>query len=196
MSDISDLEWLSLHQYQFDGSHKNRNECGLCSMSMLLNIGFQLTGLDHNITPVLFGKKLDRIPFRHPRIPAWFPGPGGATHPRAALKGMQQKIREIRHLGYSIPLWPVKKTRQKLKHLELELKAGHPALIYGLGKSGIPHVVVPIARLEKRWKILDPGYPSNRNPMIWSDEKLLQWWQGFSGFYPAGTMINLIPQRK
>ena len=194
MADYSIDDWRAIHQYQFDSSHNNPNECTLCSMTMLLNLGGQLAGNDLDIQAVFLGKELDLIPFRHPRFPAWFPGPGGATHPRAALKGIQQKIRSLRRAGNKFPLWPSLRKEQSLIKLESEIKASHPSLIYGVGKSGIPHVVIPIARKAKVWQILDPGFPSNRNPRTWSDKQLLQWWVGFGLFYTAGTMISLIPE--
>ncbi len=80
---------------------------------------------------------------------------------------------------------------QSLNDLEAALEAGNPTLIYGLGRSGIPHVIVPIGRLEKAWLILDPGKAGERNPMNWSDQKLEQWWRAYWYFYPRGTMISL-----
>ncbi len=72
-------------------------------MAMLLEIAARSENGELVINPLEFGKELDRIPFRHPRFPAWFPGPGGATHPRAALNGLKQKIRDLRSHGYDFP---------------------------------------------------------------------------------------------
>jgi hypothetical protein len=182
---------LDSHKFQFDRSHQNPNECTLCSMSMLLEIALKVEKNELEITAVILGKELDRIPFRHPRFPANFPGPGGATHPRAALNGLKQKISSLRKAGINYPWWPHLRKNQSPNELENHLDAGKPTLIYGLGKSGIPHVVVPIGRSEKDWHILDPGKPKKLNPMIWSDEKLDQWWQVYWLFYPQGTMIFL-----
>lgn len=194
--EFSPDEWLALHRYQHDGSHKNPNECTLCSMTMLLDWGAKAAGMQVEVNAALFGKELDRIPFRHPRFPACFPGPGGATHPRAALKGMQHKIRQWRKNGHSYPFWPVLKKHQSPEDLARQMKFGHPTLIYGVGKTGIPHVVVPIARGRDDWQILDPGYPTQQNPKIWSDEQLIDWWCAYSLFYPRGTMISLLPDQE
>lgn len=51
------------------------------------------------MAPVDLGRSLDRIPFCHPRFPACFPGPGGATPPCAALKGLETAIRDLRKGG-------------------------------------------------------------------------------------------------
>jgi hypothetical protein len=184
---------LSTHHYQYDGSHRNPNECTLCSMTTLLDLAAKYSEKDLGLEAVDLGHSLDRIPFRHPRFPAWFPGPGGATHPRAALKGLEAAIRKLRKKGIPFPWWPIMLKKQSPSDIEAALDAGHPSLIYGVGRTGIPHVVVPVARKEKGWLVLDPGYPSARNPKQWTDAQLVKWWQAYSVFYPAGTMISLRP---
>ena len=192
LAGFSQRDLIAAHQYQYDGSHRNPNECGLCAMTTLLHLGARAAGSKLDLSAVELGKALDRIPFRHPRFPAWFPGPGGATHPRAALKGLEQNIRRLRREGQTFPWWPALKTRQTPTDLEAQLRARQPTLIYGVGHTGIPHVVVPIGREKDGWLILDPGYPTERNPMQWTDEKLERWWVGYWLFYPRGTMLSLV----
>ncbi|HSS98542.1 MAG TPA: hypothetical protein VLK33_16010 [Terriglobales bacterium] len=138
------------------------------------------------------GVWLDRIPFRYPRFPASFPGPGGATHPLAALWGLGDYAHKLQHDGIPFPWQPQQRTGQTLINLEQAIKDS-PTLIYGVGETGIPHVVVPIEHSENGWKILDPGTPTEKNPVTWSDERLQKWWRNYSILYPAGTMISLIP---
>lgn len=193
LAGLSEEQIRAAHHYQYDGSHPNPNECTLCCMASLLDLGASYTDIRLGLEPVALGRSLDRIPFWHPRFPAWFPGPGGATHPRAALKGLEATIRKLKREGTDYPWWPVLHSRQEVDDLQAALQAGHPSLIYGLGRSGIPHVVVPIAREEEGWLVLDPGFPRARNPMRWSEQQLMSWWAGYSIFYPRGTMISLLP---
>ena len=193
LAGISQENALASHHYQFDGSHPNRNECTLCSMTTLLDVAAGRSSEPLNISAVELGRIIDRIPFRHPRFPAWFPGPGGATHPRAAQKGLEQLIRMIRNQGISFPWKPVLRKQQSPAQLEAQLVAGEPTLIYGVGQTGIPHVVVPIERNSQGWLMLDPGYAQQRNPMQWSEEKLLAWWRQYLIFYPRGTTVSLRP---
>jgi len=190
---LSKDQILSTHHYQYDGSHRNPNECTLCSMTTLLELGANFGSENLGLEAVDVGIALDRIPFRHPRFPSWFPGPGGATHPRAALKGLEATIRDLRKKGFRYPWKPFLLKKQSPADLEAALVAGYPSLIYGVGNTGIPHVVVPIGRNENGWSVLDPGFPKKRNPMLWAEEKLVRWWRAYSIFYPAGTMISLRP---
>lgn len=189
---LTDL--LATHQYQYDGSHRNRNECALCAMAMLLTQAARGAGnADFWLPAYLLGRWLDRIPFRYPRFPAWFPGPGGATHPLAALWGLRDYIRQLRRWRVAFPWRPVLRTRQTISELEQALTASYPTLVYGVGETGIPHVVVPIGRQPGGWQILDPGTPSERNPLVGSDAQLARWWVNYSILYPKGTMIILLP---
>lgn len=158
-------------------------------MAMVLNQAAQLSGsYDFTLPAAKLGNFVDRVPFRYLRFPAWFPGPGGATHPLAAFAGLRDYIRQN-----NLP-WRVDLTyRQANSDLARALQAGWPTLIYGMGATGIPHVVVPIAKNPDGWLILDPGYPPDRNPTKWTDEQLGAWWKNFSIFYPRGTMISLKP---
>jgi hypothetical protein len=194
ISGISTEKLLELHQFQYDGSHRNPNECGLCSMAMLLEMGARKSGADVHINALEFGLEIDRIPFRFPRFPAWFPGPGGATHPFAALWGMQRKIGKLRREGNDMPWRAVLRFRQTEQQLETEIAQGNPTLIYGVGRTGIPHVVVPIGRDGNKWQILDPAFARERNPRQWSQPVLMDWWKNFGLLYPRGTMISLKPQ--
>jgi hypothetical protein len=189
-------ELLATHQYQYDGSHRNRNECALCAMAMLLTHAARASGRpDFWLPAYLLGRWLDRIPFRYPRFPAGFPGPGGATHPLAALWGLRDYARQLRHWKIAFSWRPILRTRQTISDLEKVVVANQPTLIYGAGASGIPHVVVPIARQPSGWQILDPGTPSERNPVTWGDAELANWWVNYSILYPKGTMISLIPKQ-
>jgi hypothetical protein len=141
------------------------------------------------------GRFLDRIPFRM-RFPAWFPGPGGATHPLAALWGLGAYGRKLRRQGIAFPWQPRLRTRQAPADLQAALAAGQPTLIYGVGTTGVPHVVVPVQRVEGGWLVLDPGYPSEQNPKRWGDEQLQRWWTNFSFIYPPGTMVTLAPDKR
>jgi len=190
---VNSADLLATHQYQYDGSHRNRNECGLCSMAMLLTHAARATGNPQFRLPAAkLGRFLDRIPFRYPRFPAWFPGPGGATHPLAALWGLRAYGRKVEQSGIVFPWRPVLRTRQTAADLETALAAEQPTLIYGVGASGIPHVVVPIARQQDDWLILDPGTPSAGNPVLWSDPQLQSWWVNYSILYPRGTLVTLL----
>ena len=190
---ISRKTLLGLHQYQFNGSHRNPNECTLCSMTMLLEMGAQKIGHSLDLAAVELGKELDRIPFRFPRFPAWFPGPGGATHPLAAYWGLQGKANRLRKAGRAFPWQPTLRLRQTPEDLREQLAKHNPTMIYGVGRTGVPHVVVPIANTEGKWEILDPGFPTAKNPRVWSDKTLIVWWRNFGWFYPRGTMISLWP---
>lgn len=136
------------------------------------------------------GRFLDRVPFRFPRFPAWFPGPGGATHPLAALWGLQAYGRKLRRDGKPFAWEPRLLTKQTLGELEAALAADQPTLIYGIG-GGVPHVVVPIQRDSGGWLMLDPGTPVQNNPARWSDSQLEKWWVNFSIFYSRGVMLTL-----
>ncbi|HRN51151.1 MAG TPA: hypothetical protein PLC52_10285 [Anaerolineales bacterium] len=93
-------EVLQVHQYQYDGSHRNPNECALCAMTTLTTLAARRSGQPgFSLAAVQLGRFLDRIPFRFPRFPAWFPGPGGATHPLAALWGLRAYGRSLRKQG-------------------------------------------------------------------------------------------------
>jgi hypothetical protein len=160
-------------------------------MSILLNQAAQISGQPEFRLPAHdLGKFLDRIPFRYPRFPSWFPGPGGATHPIAAYGG----LRDYLNLA-DLPWKPYLSYRQTETNLKESLNNSFPALIYGVGSTGIPHVVVPIGKVGDGWQILDPGYPTNRNPITWGDAQLSAWWTNFSFIYPRGTMINLKPSQ-
>lgn len=189
---LTQPELSKLHQYQYDGSHRNPNECALCAMAMLVTAGAQLAGQPGFSLPAAeLGRFLDRIPFRYPRFPAWFPGPGGATHPLAALWGLRSYARKLERAGTPFPWRPQLRSRQTRAQLEAALAAGQPTLIYGVGSTGIPHVVVPLQRVEGGWVVLDPGAPGEQNPKRWSDAQLDKWWTNFSFIYPAGTMVTL-----
>lgn len=186
---LSPDQLLATHQYQFDGTHKNRNECALCAMAMVLNHAAGIAGReDFKLPASELGRCLDRIPFRYPRFPAWFPGPGGATHPIAASAGLRDYIRQAK-LEWGVRL----AYRQTQSDLGKLLANGFPSLIYGVGRTGIPHVVVPISRSEDGWQIMDPGYPGERNPMKWTNDQLANWWRNYSIIYPKGTMVSLTP---
>jgi hypothetical protein len=145
-------------------------------MAIVLNQAAQISGgHEFKLPAIELGKFLDRIPFRFPRFPAWFPGPGGATHPIAAYAGLRDFLRRA-----NLPWRAVLSYRQTKTNLAEALKRGFPTLIYGVGSTGIPHVVVPVRKTEGAWQILDPGYPTNRNPIMWSDDQLLGWWTNFS----------------
>ncbi|MEX2143561.1 MAG: hypothetical protein WD740_03120 [Anaerolineales bacterium] len=78
---------MAAHHYQFDGSHANRNECALCAMATVLQRAAQQANRPPlQLAAAELGRFLDRIPFRFTRFPAWFPGPGGATHPHGAWR--------------------------------------------------------------------------------------------------------------
>ncbi len=163
-------------------------------MSIVLTQAARAAGIDYFWLPAyLLGRWLDRIPFRYPRFPAWFPGFGGATHPLAALWGLRDYIRQLQRWRVAFPWRPVLRGRLTISDLERVLTAEQPTLIYGVGANGIPHVVVPIARQPGGWQILNPGTPSERNPVTWSDAQLASWWINYSIFYPRGTMISLLP---
>lgn len=187
---------LATHQYQNDGSHRNRNECALCAMAMLLTQAARSAGNPRFQLPAVeLGRFLDRIPFRYPRFPAWFPGPGGATHPLAALWGLRAFGRKLQREGVAFPWLPVLRTRQTFLDIEAVLAAEQPTLIYGVGITGIPHVVVPIAREQAAWQLLDPATPTANNPVRWSDAQLQSWWVNYSILYPRGTMLTLLRER-
>jgi hypothetical protein len=189
---LTQPELKNLHQYQYDGTHRNPNECALCAMAMLVTAGERLSGkADFALPAAELGRFLDRIPFRYPRFPAWFPGPGGATHPLAALWGLRSYARKLERQGTPFAWRPRLRTRQTRAQLEAALAAGQPTLIYGVGSTGIPHVVVPVQRVEGGWVVLDPGSPGEQNPKRWSDAQLDKWWANFSFIYPAGTMVTL-----
>lgn len=161
-------------------------------MAMLLTIGVRRAGeADFTLPAALLGRYVDRTPFRM-RFPAWFPGPGGATHPLAALWGLRSYGRKLRKEGIGFPWKPVLRTRQTFVDLESVLAAKQPTLIYGLG-SGVPHVVVPVQREPGGWLMLDPGYATANNPIRWTDSLLQKWWTNFSLLYPPGVMVTLEP---
>lgn len=190
---MNQADLLATHQYQSDGSHRNRNECALCAMAMLVTHATRAAGSPQFQLPAAqLGRFLDRIPFRYPRFPAWFPGTGGATHPLAALWGMHAYGRKLQHTGVAFPWRPALRTRQTFADLEAALATQQPTLIYGVGATGIPHVVVPIERGKANWQILDPAMPTARNPLTWSDAQLQTWWVNYSILYPRGTMITLL----
>jgi hypothetical protein len=190
--DLAELR--STHQYQYDGSHRNRNECTLCAMAMLLTRAGQQSGQEEFVVPAAqLGRFVDRIPFRYPRFPAWFPGPGGATHPMAALWGLQAYGRKLRRDGTRFPWQPRLTYGASPADLEAALAGKQPTLIFGMG-GGVPHVVVPVQREVDGWAVLDPGYPTASNPAHWSDAQLQKWWTNFSVFYPRGVMITLEPE--
>ncbi|MGH2583199.1 MAG: hypothetical protein ACRDFQ_09940 [Anaerolineales bacterium] len=185
---------LATHQYQFDGSHKNRNECALCSMAMLLGLAARQSELsDFELRSVDLGRFLDRIPFRYPRLPAWLPGPGGATHPFAAYWGLKDYMRNTKAGNLRVGWKVFMKSRATTNDLEESVTAGIPTLIYGVGETGIPHVVVVIGREDKKWQILDPGYSKEKNPRNWPDDQMNKWWVNYSFIYPRGIMITLVP---
>lgn len=185
-------EVLQVHQYQYDGSHRNPNECALCAMTTLTTIAARRSGQPgFSLAAAQLGRFLDRIPFRFPRFPSWFPGPGGATHPLAALWGLRAYGRRLRKQGLSFPWKPVLRTKQTPDDLRAALDAGQPTMIYGVGHTGIPHVVIPLEYSAPHWLILDPGSPREQNPARWSDEQLLRWWTNFLFIYPAGTLLTL-----
>jgi hypothetical protein len=158
-------------------------------MAIVLNQAAQISGRHEFKLPAIdLAKFLDRIPFRYPRFPAWFPGPGGATHPLAAYWGLRNYLHRA-NLRWKAVL----SYRQTRTNLAEALKRDFPTLIYGVGSSGIPHVVVPVSKTEGEWQILDPGYPTNRNPIMWGEDQLSEWWTNFSFVYPRGTMIWLTP---
>jgi len=185
-------EVLQVHQYQYDGSHSNPNECALCAMTTLTTIAARRSGQPgFSLAAAQLGRFLDRIPFRFSRFPAWFPGPGGATHPLAALWGLRAYARKLRKDGLSFPWLPVLRTRQTPDDLRAALADGQPTMIYGMGSTGIPHAVIPLEYTAPHWQVLDPGFPREQNPKRWSDEQLLAWWKNFAFIYPNGTMLTL-----
>lgn len=194
---MNPTELLATHQYQYDGSHPNRNECTLCAMAMLITQAGRAAGKPQFQLPAAqLGRFLDRIPFSYPRFPAWFPGPGGATHPLAALWGLRAYGRKLQRSGIAFPWRPILRTRQTFSDLEAALAAEQPTLIYGVGVSGIPHVVVPIGRGQASWQMLDPGTPTINNPVAWSDGQLQSWWVNYSILYQAGTLITLLGENE
>jgi len=189
---LSAKQLLSLHQYQYDGTHRNRNECALCAMAMLSNMAAKSSAIkDFHLPAATLGKFLDRIPMRYARVPAWVPRVGGATHPNAATKGLGTYIRKLIRDGFAFPWKAVLRTGQTPIDLEAALRAGNPSLIYGVGRTGIPHVVVPIERKRGGWLMLDPGYARSRNPIRWNDAQLAEWWKSYAFLYPRGTMVSL-----
>ena len=182
------------HEYQYDGTHPNPNECTINAMTTLLHLAAAQAGETLELQSRQLAQFLDRIPFRHPRFPAWFPGPGGATHPRGATKGLQAMIRTLRHKGLRFPWRAERSSGRNPGDLEAALGAGWPTLIYGVGiRNRVPHVVVPIKRDEDGWLVLDPGYPRDKQPMRWTKVQLDKWWANYWLIYPAGTMISLVP---
>jgi hypothetical protein len=162
-------------------------------MATLIEQAALASGEPQQVNAADLGRFIDRVPFRHPRFPSWFGAVGGATHPRAAHKGLEGYIHKLRRGGHRFP-WRVRRiSGQLLQDLEAALTAGHPTLIYGVGTTGVPHVVVPIKREVGGWLVLDPGYARERNPMHWSDAQLEKWWTNYSFVYPRGTMISLMP---
>lgn len=194
MSKSTAAEARAVHCYQFDGSHRNRNECALCAMTTLLQRAAQASVVDLNLRAVDLGRYLDRIPFRHARFPAWFPGPGGATHPRAAWKGLDAALRRLQRRGRALPWRASMRTRQTQTDLAAALETGELVMIYGMGSTGVPHAVVPLERLPDGWLILDPGQPASKNPVRWSEQQLTDWWVNFGWVYPGGTLVSLMPQ--
>lgn len=181
-----------LHFYQFDGSHRNPNECALCAMTTLLHMAARQSAIHpFDLEPAALGRFLDRIPFRYPRFPAWFPRAGGATHPKAARDGLRAYIRRLWAQGVELAWGPVLRTRQTEADLAAALEAGYPTLIYGVGATGIPHAVVPIGKKAAEWLVLDPGTQTGQNPMHWSNHQLRQWWVSYGWIYPEGTMVSL-----
>jgi hypothetical protein len=160
-------------------------------MAMVVNQAAYVSGRpEFSVSARELGKFLDRIPFRYPRFPAWFPGPGGATHPIAAFAGLRNYLQTLDSA------WrPVLCQHQTVGDLEESIMNGFPTLIYGVGLTGIPHVVVPIGKTDAGWLILDPGYPTNRNPISWNSDQLAGWWRNFSFIYRRGTMIVLKPSQ-
>lgn len=194
MSSYQKQRALDAHHYQFDGSHPNRNECALCAMTTLLHRAARASTEKLDLTAVDLGRYLDRIPFRHARFPAWFPGPGGATHPRAAWKGLNGYIRQFRRRGLDFPWRATRRTRQTQADLAAALAAGELIMIYGVGTTGVPHAVVPLERQADGWLLLDPGFPRDKNPVRWSEDQLAEWWTNFGWVYPAGTLVSLTPR--
>ena len=189
---LSAKQLLSLHQYQYDGTHRNRNECALCAMAMLSNMAAKSFAIkDFHLPAATLGKFLDRIPMRYARVPAWVPQVGGATHPRAAAAGLAAYIWKLNREGLSFPWQAIWRTGQSPGDLETALSARRPTLIYGVGPTGIPHVVVPIKRERGGWLVLDPGFTLNQNPRKWTEDELTSWWRRYSFLYPRGTMVSL-----
>lgn len=158
-------------------------------MAIVLNQASQISARsEFRLPAVELGKFIDRFPFRYPRFPAWFPGPGGATHPVGAHAGLRDFLRRA-----DLPWRAVLSYQRTEANLSEALKNDLPTLIYGKGQTGIPHVVVPIGKTASGWQILDPGSPTDRNPVTWSEDQLSAWWTNFSFIYPSGTMLNLQP---
>ncbi|MEX2143562.1 MAG: hypothetical protein WD740_03125 [Anaerolineales bacterium] len=82
---------------------------------------------------------------------------------------------------------------QSTHDLAAAMQAGELVLIYGVGSSGIPHVVHPVAKDAQGWQILDPGYPAEMNPRRWSESELTTWWRNFGWLYPQRTLVSLVP---
>jgi hypothetical protein len=193
---VTPKEILANHNYQFDGSHPNRNECALNAMTTLLQTAAKRNSVQLDLDAAALGRFLDRVPFRHPRFPAWFPGPGGATHPRAAWKGMERYIAHLKQQGselhWRVGLRYIDDT-DTLTTLANYLRFGSLVMLYGVGRSGVPHTVIPVERIKDGWRIDDPGYPADKNPHTWSDAELLSWWTNYGWIYPAGTLVALFP---
>lgn len=185
---------VATHHYQFDGTHRNHNECALCAMTTLLHRAADASDVELVLEAAELGRYLDRIPFRQARFPAWFPGPGGATHPRAAWKGLNAYLRRLRRAGVDLPWRAVLRSRQTQADLGAALEAGELVMIYGVGRNGIPHAVAPFKRREDGWLLLDPGLPTAKNPVRWSDQELTEWWVNYGWIYPPGTLVSLAPR--
>ena len=163
-------------------------------MAMVMNIAAKQSGANRvRLSAAALGRFLDLIPFRYPRFPAWLPGPGGATHPFAAYWGLKDYLGNLKRAHRKLNWRVIMKRRVSLEMLAEIVSAQEPVLIYGVGETGIPHVVVPIEKRGNKWLILDPGYPRKSNPREWTDQQLMKWWRNYSFIYPRGILIALEP---
>jgi hypothetical protein len=163
-------------------------------MSMVLRLAAKQTDVkDFRLEAVELGRFLDRLPFRYPRFPAWLPGPGGATHPFAAYWGLKDYLRGIKLMPRNEQWKVIMEWRASLESLVQRVSSGNPTLIYGVGETGFPHVVVPISHQRGNWLVLDPGYARRSNPRQWTEEQLQNWWVNYTFIYPNGTLIAFEP---
>jgi RHS repeat-associated protein len=204
LGNLPETTLAALHQYQYDGSANNPNECAVTSLAMATNITFRLQG--ENTVTIQYqdlAEMMDKNPVYYRRIHGEFEisingvliEPGGATHPSGIVvagRYLSSEAEKLGYKGFDVNIQSGGTTTD----LQANLSAGKPTVIYGMNNT-TPHamVVVGYDSANDNWYLLDPARKPNANKPFreMNTQELQNFWVGWGLIYRDGVMITITP---
>ena len=181
------------HKWQRDSTQTTPNDCTEAAIAIIVEQALIIRGYEKpKFSFAEIARMMDKwFFFVLYRVPAWFPIIPGATPPGGATRFLNRLSSKLEKAEKAATWQAEKSTGNSKSDLIENINKGYPTMIYGMSGS-TPHAIV-IAGYNTdtdEWIVLDPG--DKERIKYWNTSKLMNFWKGLFGIYPARTMITII----